>query len=41
MLVQYLVDRGVAIELYGVDEVCNSFESPRDSLALALDLGAL
>ncbi|MBB2770306.1 ferritin [Mycolicibacterium monacense] len=38
MLVQYLIDRDVEIEIPGVDEVCNRFDSPRDALALALDL---
>jgi ferritin len=37
MLVQYLIDRDVELEIPGVDEVCNRFESPRDALALALD----
>lgn len=38
MLVQYLLDRDVHVEIPGVDEVCNSFATPRDVLAMALDL---
>ncbi|BBW99813.1 ferritin BfrB [Mycolicibacterium moriokaense] len=38
MLVQYLLDRDVHVEIPGVDEVCNSFATPRDALAMALDL---
>lgn len=38
MLVQYLLDRGVHVEIPGVDEVCNKFDTPRDALAMALDL---
>jgi bacterioferritin B len=37
MLVQYLLDRDVRVEIAGVDGVRNSFETPRDALALALD----
>jgi len=37
MLVQYLVDRDVEIDIPGIGDVCNRFESPRDALALALD----
>jgi ferritin len=37
MLVQYLLDRDVNVEIPGVDPVCNSFETPRDALAMALD----
>jgi ferritin len=38
MLVQYLLDRDIAIEMPGVDPVRNAFETPRDALMLALDL---
>jgi bacterioferritin B len=37
MLVQYLLDRGVNVEIPGVDTVCNRFDSPRDALAMALE----
>ena len=37
MLVQYLLDRDVRVEIPGVDAVRNRFDSPRDALALALD----
>src|SRR5687767_4329364 len=37
MLVQYLLDRGVRVEIPGVDAVCNTFDSPRDALAMALE----
>ena len=37
MLVQYLLDRDVDVEIPGVDAVCNRFDTPRDALALALD----
>jgi bacterioferritin B len=37
MLVQYLIDRDVDVEIPGVDAVCNTFAQPRDALALALD----
>ena len=37
MLVQYLLDRDVEVEIPGVDAVRNSFGTPRDALALALD----
>jgi bacterioferritin B len=37
MLVQYLLDRGIHIEIPSVDAVCNAFASPRDALAMALD----
>nr|WP_090346246.1 ferritin [Mycolicibacterium malmesburyense]CRL78842.1 ferritin family protein [Mycolicibacterium malmesburyense] len=37
MLVQYLLDRDVEVEIPGVDAVRNSFDAPRDALALALD----
>ncbi len=38
MLVRYLVDRGVRTEIPAVDPVRNSFETPREAIALALDL---
>lgn len=38
MLVQYLIDRDVPAEIPAVDPVRNSFETPRDAIALALDL---
>jgi ferritin len=37
MLVQYLLDRDVRVEIPGVDAVRNAFDTPRDALALALD----
>jgi ferritin len=37
MLVQYLLDRDVRVEITGVDGVRNFFDTPRDALALALD----
>jgi ferritin len=37
MLVAYLLDRDVAVEIPGVDAVRNAFDTPRDALALALD----
>src|SRR5213080_3057512 len=37
MLVQYLLDRDVRVEIPGVNGVDNSFDTPRDALALALD----
>ena len=37
MLVQYLLDRDVEVEIPGVDAVRNAFGTPRDALALALD----
>ncbi len=37
MLVQYLLDRDVDVEIPGVDPVRNSFAAPRDALTLALD----
>jgi ferritin len=37
MLVQYLLDRDVRVEVPGVDGVRNAFDTPRDALALALD----
>jgi ferritin len=38
MLVRYLLDRNVDVEIPGVDPVRNSFDSPRDAVRLALDL---
>ena len=38
MLVQYLLDRDVHVEIPGADSVRNQFGKPRDALALALDL---
>jgi ferritin len=37
MLVQYLLDRDVRVEIPGVGGVRNQFDAPRDALALALD----
>ena len=37
MLVQYLLDRDVRVEIPGVDGVRNQFDTPRDALVLALD----
>jgi bacterioferritin B len=37
MLVQYLLDRDVDVEIPGTDSVGNTFAQPRDALALALD----
>src|SRR5246127_256407 len=37
MLVQYLLDRDVRVEIPGVDAVRTAFDTPRDALALALD----
>jgi bacterioferritin B len=37
MLVQYLLDRDVDVEVPGVDPVRNAFDAPRDALMLALD----
>jgi len=37
MLVQYLLDRDVRVEIPGVDAVRNAFETPRNALAFALD----
>ncbi len=37
MLVQYLLDRDVRVDIPGVDAVRNQFDKPRDALALALD----
>lgn len=38
MLVQYLLDRDINVEIPGVDAVCNTFDTPRDALTIALDL---
>ncbi|VCT92741.1 Ferritin BfrB [Mycolicibacterium hassiacum DSM 44199] len=38
MLVQYLLDRDVPVEIPGVDPVCNTFATPHDAIALALKL---
>ena len=37
MLVQYLLDRDVRVDIPGVDGVRNQFDTARDALALALD----
>ena len=37
MLVQYLIDRDVEVEIPGIDAVRNTFGSPTDALRLALD----
>ena len=37
MLIQYLIDRDVAVDVTGVDNVRNSFESPTAALRLALE----
>jgi ferritin len=37
MLVQYLLDRNVRVEIPGVDGVRNQFDAPRDALALAVN----
>jgi ferritin len=37
MLVQYLIDRDVEVEIPGTDPVRNAFTSPTDALRLALD----
>jgi bacterioferritin B len=37
MLVQYLLDRDVRVEIPGVNEVRNQFDTPRDALGLALE----
>lgn len=36
MLVQYLLDRDIRVEIPGVDAVRNHFDAPRDALALTL-----
>lgn len=37
MMVQYLLDRDIAVEIPGTDGVRNRFDAPRDALALMLD----
>lgn len=37
MLVRHLLDRGINVEIPGVDAVRNDFDSPRAALSLALD----
>ena len=37
MLVRYLLDRDVRVEIPGLNVVRNSFDTPRDALAMALD----
>ena len=37
-MVKYLIERGVRFEIPGADEVRNQFTSPREAIALALDL---
>ena len=37
MLVQYLLDRDIDVEIPGVDAVRNAFDTPRDALAMALE----
>ncbi len=37
MLVQYLIDRDVDVEIPGIDPVRNTFDSPTDALRLALE----
>ncbi|BBY33530.1 bacterioferritin [Mycolicibacter minnesotensis] len=37
MLVQYLLDRDVRVEIPGVDAVRNNFDAPREALALTLE----
>lgn len=37
MMVQYLLDRAIDVEIPGVDAVRNHFDAPRDALALMLD----
>ncbi|WP_026357136.1 ferritin [Mycobacterium sp. 141] len=36
MLVQYLLDRDIEVEIPGTDAVCNQFDEPRDALLLSL-----
>lgn len=36
MMVRYLLDRDVAVQIPGVDEVRNNFDKPRDLIELAL-----
>ena len=37
MLVQYLLDRDIDVEIPGVDPVRSAFDAPRDALVLALE----
>jgi bacterioferritin B len=37
MLIQYLLDRDIEVEVSGVDSVRNGFASPKEALRLALD----
>lgn len=37
MMVQYLLDRGIRVEIPGVDGVRNQFDAARDALALTLE----
>ncbi|MEB3064658.1 MULTISPECIES: ferritin [Mycolicibacter] len=37
MMVQYLLDRGIAVDIPGTGGVRNRFDAPRDALALMLD----
>ncbi|KWX21227.1 ferritin [Mycolicibacterium wolinskyi] len=37
MLVQYLLDRDIDVEIPGIDTVCNRFDVPREALVLALN----
>ncbi len=38
MLVRYLLDRDIAVEIPGIDPVCNQFASARAAIATALEL---
>ncbi|MGE0219246.1 ferritin [Mycolicibacterium sp.] len=38
MLVRYLLDRGVTVEIPAIEPVRNAFETPRDAVGLALEL---
>lgn len=37
-MVQYFIDRDFGVEIPGADEVRNEFDSPREAIALTLDL---
>jgi bacterioferritin B len=37
MIVQYMLDRDIPVKIPGVDEVRNTFDAPRELLALALE----
>jgi ferritin len=37
-MVQYFIDRDFEVEIPGADEVRNQFDTPREAIALALDL---